>query len=63
MILLLLEARECSSSIVQHGLLLKASAAINGLQFDTESDNCTFAMSVHLTHSFTSEMNLFYFIF
>ena len=57
MILLLLEAKECSSSSVQHGLLLKASAAMNGLQHDTESDNCTFAKFVHLTYSFTSVIN------
>ena len=57
-ILLLLEAKECSSSIVQHSLLLKASAAMNGLQCDTEIDKCKFAKSVNSTYSFTSEKQL-----
>jgi hypothetical protein len=40
--LMLLEAKDSPSSTLQHGLLVKASAAMNGLLSHTESKRSTF---------------------
>lgn len=41
MSLMLLEAKDSPSSTLQHGLLVKASAAMNGLLSHTESKQST----------------------